>query len=151
MSATHDVIGLVVELDELRPMASHPEPWIRFMLGTCDLVASYLPDEGRRAIAAARRYWVDGEGSRADLQKSWDECWSNYQELSPEARETEKSAIAVRAAILVLFPNFNNDNGLDLLELFLGLLKRVRDISSEEVQILHELFAEVWRDLPGQK
>lgn len=134
-----DLLHLIVELDERVAISSHPEEWLRFMLRCAELLAPFLPDVGMAALESAKRNF-NGQGRKGELEQAERDCWAFYNALPPDVREREKRAIAVRAVVMVLFPDFSEDNGLDLMEMFIGFLRRVDDFSCSEIQILREVF-----------
>ncbi len=125
------------------PFSSSPERWTKFLVESCGFIAGHLPIVGQGALSIAREF-LEGGGTAEDVKRAKNACWAYLDSLPTEVRVKDRGAIAVRALVMALYPFDceNDDDGLDVLGLFVGFVHAVEDVEERELSLLRTLFPE---------
>lgn len=111
----------------------------RFMCRCLSLVEQFLPDAGRKILAQAKMFWLEGQGQPEDLVLARNQCWSYLDTKGRGVRIEDQEDAAMRALICVLYPEPDNDDfSTDTMRWFADMFDRLDYRHADEVNQLME-------------
>lgn len=108
---------------------------IEFMIECTKIYHKFIPAVGIKSLEIAKDYWLEKKSGVGDLEIAKVNCWNFLDENKLSTRFDTPEACALRAMMLLLYPESDNEHPDDNLDFYFDMLS-LMNISKKELEDL---------------